>query len=49
MFSLKVILLLFAESLSQDDKARVPIGLPAARKQAPLLTHLDYKNYITRS
>ncbi len=29
--------------LSQDDKARVPIGLPAARKQAPLLMHLDYK------
>ncbi|CAF1516241.1 unnamed protein product [Rotaria sordida] len=29
--------------LSQDDKARVPIGLPAARKQAPLLMHLEYK------
>ncbi|CAF5057417.1 unnamed protein product, partial [Rotaria sp. Silwood1] len=29
--------------LSQDDKARVPIGRPAARKQAPLLMHLDYK------
>ena len=29
--------------LSQDDKARVPLGLPAARKQAPLLMYLDYK------
>ena len=29
--------------LSQNDKARVPLGLPAARKQAPLLMHLDYK------
>jgi hypothetical protein len=29
--------------LSQNDKARVPIGLPAARRQAPLLMRLDYK------
>ena len=29
--------------LSQDDKARVPLGLPAARKQAPLLMYHDYK------
>nr|XP_043066048.1 uncharacterized protein LOC122321057 [Drosophila bipectinata]XP_043066049.1 uncharacterized protein LOC122321057 [Drosophila bipectinata] len=29
--------------LSQDDKARVPIGLAAANKQAPLLMHLEYK------
>lgn len=28
--------------LSQDDKARVPLGLPAANKQAPILMHLDY-------
>ncbi|CAF4138179.1 unnamed protein product, partial [Rotaria sp. Silwood1] len=28
--------------LSQDDKCKVPIGLPAAKKQAPLLMHLDY-------
>lgn len=29
--------------LSQDDKARVPIGLTAANKQAPLMMHLEYK------
>ena len=29
--------------ISQDDKARVPIGITAANKQAPLLMHLDYK------
>lgn len=29
--------------ISQDDKARVPIGITAAKKQAPLLMHLDYK------
>ncbi|CAF4013950.1 unnamed protein product [Rotaria magnacalcarata] len=29
--------------LSQDDKARVPIGLPATRRQAPLFMHLNYK------
>jgi len=29
--------------LSQDDKARVPIGLTAANKQSPLLMHLEYK------
>jgi hypothetical protein len=29
--------------LSQDDKARVPLGLPAANKQMPLLMHLEYK------
>lgn len=29
--------------LSQDDKARVPIGLAAANKQAPLLMHVEYK------
>lgn len=29
--------------LSQDDKARVPIGLTAANKQAPLLMHVEYK------
>ena len=28
---------------SQDDKAKVPIGLTAANKQAPLLMHLEYK------
>ncbi|CAF1269691.1 unnamed protein product [Rotaria magnacalcarata] len=26
-----------------DDKTRVPIGLPTARRQAPLLLHLDHK------
>ena len=29
--------------LSQDDKAKVPIGLTAANKQAPLLMHLEYR------
>lgn len=30
-------------SLSQDDKARVPIGLTAANEQAPMLMHVQYK------
>ncbi|XP_065639521.1 uncharacterized protein LOC136072280 [Hydra vulgaris] len=29
--------------LSQDDKARVPIGLTAANKQAPITMHMEYK------
>lgn len=29
--------------LSQDDKARVPLGITAANKQAPILMHLDYQ------
>lgn len=29
--------------LSQDDKARVAIGITAANKQAPLLMHLEYR------
>ena len=29
--------------LSQDDKARVPLGLPSANKQSPILMHLEYK------
>jgi hypothetical protein len=29
--------------ISQDDKARVPIGLTAANKQAPLLMHIEYE------
>ncbi|XP_062556883.1 uncharacterized protein LOC134221713 [Armigeres subalbatus] len=29
--------------LSQDDKAKVPIGLTAANKQAPLMMHLEYR------
>jgi hypothetical protein len=29
--------------LSQDDKARVPLGLAAANKQAPILMHLHYR------
>ena len=28
---------------SQDDKAKVPIGITAANKQAPLLMHVEYK------
>ena len=38
---------LFAPSsvfmLSQDDKARVPIGLPVAKKETALLMHVDYR------
>ena len=26
-----------------DDKAKVPFGLPAAKKHVPLLMHLEYK------
>ncbi|CAF3745929.1 unnamed protein product [Rotaria sp. Silwood1] len=29
--------------LSQDDKCKVPLGLPAARLQASMLMHLDYR------
>lgn len=29
--------------LSQDDKARVPIGLPAANKQIRICMHLQYR------
>ncbi|CAF4327668.1 unnamed protein product, partial [Rotaria magnacalcarata] len=29
--------------LSQDDKCKVPVGLPAARVQASMLMHLDYR------
>lgn len=29
--------------LSQDDKAKIPIGLPAAAKQGPLLMHMEYR------
>ena len=29
--------------LSQDDKARVPIGLTAATMQSPLLMHVEYR------
>jgi len=29
--------------LSQDDKARVPIGITAANKQAPLVMHVEYR------
>ncbi|CAF3702309.1 unnamed protein product [Rotaria sp. Silwood1] len=29
--------------LSQDDKCKGPLGLPAARVQAPMLMHLDYR------
>jgi hypothetical protein len=30
-------------ALSQDDKSRFTMGLPAANKQAPILMHLEYK------
>ena len=29
--------------MSIDDKARVPIGLTAAKSQAPMLMHMEYK------
>ena len=29
--------------LSQDDKARVPLGTTAANKQAPIMMHLEYR------
>ena len=29
--------------LSQDDKARVPIGLPISKKQDVMTMHLEYK------
>ena len=29
--------------LSQDDKASLPIGVTAAKSQAPLLMHMEYK------
>jgi hypothetical protein len=29
--------------LSQDDKARVPIAITAAKKQNPMLMHLEYR------
>jgi hypothetical protein len=29
--------------LSQDDKARVALGLPAANKQSPILMHMQYR------
>ncbi|GBP00285.1 hypothetical protein EVAR_885_1 [Eumeta japonica] len=29
--------------LSMDDKARVPLGITAAKAQAPILMHLDYR------
>ena len=29
--------------LSQDDKARVPIGITAAKSQAPILMHMEYR------
>ena len=29
--------------LSQDDKARVPLGLPGSKKQTAILMHVEYK------
>lgn len=29
--------------LSQDDKARVPIGITAANKQSPMIMHVEYR------
>ena len=29
--------------MSQDDKARIPIGTTAANKQAPIMMHLEYR------
>lgn len=33
--------------ISQDDKARVPIGVTAANKQTPLLMHVEYRVKLT--
>lgn len=33
----------YVARLSQDDKARVPLGITAANRQGPLLMHLDYR------
>ncbi|KAJ6642874.1 hypothetical protein Bhyg_07830 [Pseudolycoriella hygida] len=30
--------------ISQDDKAKIPVGLPAVAKQAPLLMHMEYRS-----
>lgn len=35
--------------LSQDDKARVPLGLPISKKQTALIMHVDYKVCIISS
>jgi hypothetical protein len=32
--------------LSQDDKCKVPLDLPAACVQAPMLMHLDYRIHL---
>lgn len=32
--------------VSQDDKAKIPLGLPAVNKQAPLLMHMQYRYFI---
>lgn len=29
--------------ISQDDKCRVPIGITAAKEQAPILMHMEYR------
>ena len=29
--------------ISQDDKCRIPLGITAANKQAPIVMHVDYK------
>ena len=28
---------------SQDDKAKVPLGITAAKKQSPIVMHMEYK------
>ena len=33
--------------MSNDDKARIPLGLTAANLQAPLLMHMEYKVRLT--
>lgn len=35
--------------ISQDDKAKIPIGLPAVAKQAPLLIHMEYRYLSVQS
>ena len=33
----------YAFFLSQDDKVRVPLGLPISKKETAILMHLEYK------
>lgn len=32
--------------ISQDDKARVPLGITAANKHRPILMHMEYRHSL---